>query len=261
MRTAVTVITLTVGLAASASYGAFGDILSSWPSPKYPATMDANGLAFEGEYIWIKGVSSYSSGVLKCTKAGSLVNEIGFTYHAMDVTDGLAFDGIYLWTIYHLPNGTPTYDCYYKFTTNGSYAGGFRTHPGTSGYSISLSWDGQCLWTDERYHSPIKAEKYTTAGSLVGTFAIAPNWNTAAGYYNHQLWAGGDDGYIYGMAIGASTLAGSFAAPGGSCAAVGFDGEYLWTADKNTPQYIYKVDIDVVDVEPDSFGKIKGIYR
>jgi hypothetical protein len=86
-------------------------------------------------------------------------------------------------------------------------------------------------------------------------------WNTAAGYYNQQLWAGGDDGYIYGMAIGASTLAGSFAAPGGSCAAVGFDGEYLWTADKNMPQYIYKVDIDVVDVEPASVGKVKALFR
>jgi len=42
---------------------------------------------------------------------------------------------------------------------------------------------------------------------------------------------------------------------------VGFDGEYLWTADANSPQYIYKVDIDVVDVAPGSFGKIKGIYR
>jgi hypothetical protein len=42
---------------------------------------------------------------------------------------------------------------------------------------------------------------------------------------------------------------------------VGFDGNYLWTADANRPQYIYKVDIDVVDVEPGSFGKIKGMFR
>jgi hypothetical protein len=63
------------------------------------------------------------------------------------------------------------------------------------------------------------------------------------------------------MNIGASTYVASFAAPGGSCAAVGFDGEYLWTADRNTPQYIYKVDIDVVDVAPASVGKVKALYR
>jgi hypothetical protein len=59
----------------------------------------------------------------------------------------------------------------------------------------------------------------------------------------------------------AGGLVASFPAPGGSCKAVGFDGEYLWTADANTPQYIYKVDIDVVDVAPASFGKIKGMFR
>jgi len=84
-------------------------------------------------------------------------------------------------------------------------------------------------------------------------------WGTAGAYYNHQIWAGGG-AYVYGMVIGGALVA-SFPAPGGSVRAVGFDGEYLWTADANIPQYFYKVDIDVVDVEPDSFGKIKGIFR
>jgi hypothetical protein len=85
---------------------------------------------------------------------------------------------------------------------------------------------------------------------------------TDAGYYHNQLWhAGPAPGtYIFGSGIGGPLVA-SFGAPGGSCAAVGFDGEYLWTADRNTPQYIYKVDIDVVDVNPGSFGKIKGMFR
>jgi hypothetical protein len=53
----------------------------------------------------------------------------------------------------------------------------------------------------------------------------------------------------------------ALAAPGGSCGAVGFDGEYLWTADKNRRQYIYKVDIDVVDVAAASVGRVKALYR
>ncbi len=74
------------------------------------------------------------------------------------------------------------------------------------------------------------------------------------------LLALGAGAYIYGMNI-AGPLVGSFPVPGGPCRAVGFDGNYLWTADGNTPQYIYKVDIDGVDVEPGSFGKINGMYR
>jgi hypothetical protein len=254
----IIVLIFTAILAANAC-AYMGQVLNSWPAPG--AYLQINGITPQGEYIWLKSRYCEEGGVYKCTTNGSVLNNVGFPYHGYNESSGLAFDGQYLWTIYYQPSGTPTYDCYAKYTTNGSNVAGFSLHPGKSGYTKSVSWDGQYLWTDEWQYTPLKAGKYTTAGSLVGTFAIAPNWNTAAGYYNHQLWAGGDDGYIYGMAIGASTLAGSFAAPGGSCAAVGFDGEYLWTADKNTPQYIYKIDIDVVDVNPDSFGKIKGIYR
>ena len=78
-------------------------------------------------------------------------------------------------------------------------------------------------------------------------------------YYKRQLWYCSDS-LIFGVTLNGS-IVGSFNAPGGWAVSTAFDGEYLWTADKNMPQYIYKVDIDVVDVEPDSFGKIKGIYR
>ena len=260
MKKIAGIVTLTALLSVTA-YGGIGQILASWPSPKYPNAMDANGLAFEGEYVWLKGSMCESSGVLKCTKTGSLITEISFPYHGYDLSSGLAFDGQYLWTIYYQPSGPVRTDHYVKYTTTGSETGAFGIHYGYAGLSRSVSWDGQYLWTDEHRYTPTKAGKYTTAGSLVGTFAMAPNWRTAAGYYNRQLWAGGGDGYIYGMSILGASVVGSFPAPGGSCRAVGFDGEYLWTADANTPQYIYKVDIDVVDVEPGSFGKIKGIYR
>jgi hypothetical protein len=204
-----------------------------------------------------------SSGVLKCTQAGSFVNEISFPYHGYGKSYGLAFDGAYLWTIYHQPQGPIRYDHYVKYTTTGSEVSGFILHPDIAyRESVSVSWDGQHLFTDERRkNQPVRAGKYTTAGTLVSSYNIPQKWGTGAGYYNRQLWAGGGDGYIYGMSILGSSVVASFPAPGGSCRAVGFDGDYLWTADANTPQYIYKVDIDVVDVEPDSFGKIKGIFR
>jgi hypothetical protein len=257
MKNALKTVTLTALLTATA-YAGMGQIVASWPSPKYPNTIEVNGIAFEGQYIWIKSISAETNGVLKCTKSGSFIKEISLPGWHWEDSSGLAFDGEYLWTIHHQFQW-PREDVYAKYTTNGSRVSFFTLH----GYPLydssqSVSWDGQYLWTDER-RTTVKAGKYTTAGSLVGTFAMPTGWGTAGAYYNHQIWAGGG-AYIYGMNI-AGALVASFPAPGGSVRAVGFDGEYLWTGDANKPQYFYKVDIDVVDVEPDSFGKIKGIYR
>jgi hypothetical protein len=256
--TILSAVTLLVGFA----HAGMGQILASWPSPKYPNTISINGIAFEGEYVWVKSIDAESNAVLKCTKSGSFVNEISFPYHGYGESYGLAFDGQYLWTIYPQPQGPIRYDHYVKYTTTGSEAYVFLAHTNRSGFSKSVSWDGQNLWTDEwRTGSIYDAGKYTTTGSLLATYTMPPHWSTAAGYYNRQIWAGGLDNYVYGMSILGSSVVASFPAPGGSCRAVGFDGDYLWTADANTPQYIYKVDIDVVDVEPDSFGKIKGMFR
>ena len=244
------------------TYAGMGDVLTSWPAPKTYNVI--NGIAFEGEYIWLKHWRCEGGAVYKCTKSGNVVNEISFPFHYYDTSYGLAFDGIYLWTIYHQPVGIPKYDHYVKYTTNGSVASVFWAHKyPLYNSSKSISWDGQYLWTYEKLASQSKydAAKYTTTGTLIGTFTVPGVWRTDAAYYNYQLWTGGSSGYVYGMNIGAGTLVGSFDAPGGSCGAIGFDGEYLWTADKNTPQYIYKVDIDVVDVAPASVGRVKALYR
>jgi len=237
-----------------------GDVLTSWRAPRTYNII--NGVTFEGDYIWLKDWWCEGGAVYKCAKSGSVVKEIGFPYHGSGESNGLAFDGTYLWTIYFPLQGPVRRDHYVKYTTTGSEAGGFVAHPDILYLpSVSVSWDGQYIWTDERRKGvDTKAGKYTTAGSLLGTFSVPGKWSTAAGYYNHQLWAGGPGNYIYGMVIGGALVA-SFPAPGGSCGAVGFDGEYLWTADRNKPQYIYKVDIEVVNVNPDSLGKIKSLYR
>lgn|GEM_PF-1991616 len=246
------------------AYAGMGDVLTSWPAP--PSTFNrVNGITFEGNYVWVKDRVCETGGVVKCTKSGSIVKEIGFPYHYWNDSYGLAFDGTYLWTIFHQPVGAMLFDHYVKYTTNGSEAGGFVAHPLPAYYrSLSVSWDGQYLWTDERRYSQERpdASKYTTTGTFVASFAMPAYVATAAGYYHNQLWHGGltPGPYIYGSGIGGQVVA-SFPAPGGSCYAVGFDGEYLWTADRNTPQYIYKVDIDVVGLNPGSFGKIKGLYR
>jgi hypothetical protein len=252
-------ITIVAFLLPAAGDAGIGEVLSSWPAPE---NIVANGIAFEGEYIWLKHGTCEYGRVFKCAKSGSVVKEISFPFHAMEISYGLAFDGTYLWTIYHEPVAT-RYDYYVQYTTTGSEVKCFALiRWPVYRRSICLSWDGQYLWTDEWRGSTVYAGKYSTGGSLLSTFTIPNVWATDAAYYNNQLWYGGPQPWdtIYGGVIGGAVV-GSFPAPGGSCYAVGFDGEYLWTADRNTPQYIYKVDIDVVDVNPGSFGKIKGLYR
>ena len=262
MKNAI-VFAAVAALLAVVAYAGMGDVLTSWPAPKTYNVI--NGIAFEGEYIWLKHWRCEGGAVYKCTKSGSVVKEIGFPFHAYDTSYGLAFDGTYLWTIYHQRVGLDKCDHYVQYTTNGSVASVFWTHKYPLYYpSVAISWDGQYLWTDERRSGQSKpdAAKYTTAGSLLGTFAMAKYIATGSGYYNNQMWYGGPQPWdtIYGGFIGGAVV-GSFPAPGGSCYAVGFDGEYLWTADRNTPQYIYKVDIDVVDVAPASVGRVKALYR
>jgi hypothetical protein len=169
---------------------------------------------------------------------------------------GLAFDGEYLWTVYEYWH-IPYHDDYWKYTTTGSYAGGFMGY-GFNWGRRGVTWDGGYIYSDSVSHKTV--EKYTNAGTLVATFSMPVTIYADMAYYKRQIWYSNATGLVYGVKLNGSVVA-SFAAPGGSCAAVGFDGEYLWTADRNKPQYIYKVDIDVVDVNPDSFGKIKGIYR
>jgi hypothetical protein len=261
MNNVIKILMLSFLLPAAGDAG-MGDVLTSWPAPA--STFDrVNGIAFEGDYIWVKDRVCESRGVVKSTKSGSVLGEIAFPFHGYGSSYGLTFDGEYLWTVYRQPVGIDRCDHYVQYTTNGSVASVFWAHKYPLYYpSVAISWDGQYLWTDERRTGiGTRAGKYTTTGTLIGTFSVAGVWRTDAAYYNNQLWTGGNDGYIYGMNVGASTFVASFAAPGGSCYAVGFDGEYLWTADRNTPQYIYKVDIDVVDVNPGSFGKIKGMFR
>ncbi len=255
MKKVIALAALTA-LAASAAHAYLGEVLASWEVPL--TYLEINGIAFEGEYIWLKDKISQSERkrVLKCTKSGSVLSSISFPYSPAMYSFGLTFDGEYLWTIYEWWH-IPYLDDYRKYTTTGSYAGGFWGHLNYWG-SQAIAWDGEYILTHFP-HRP-RAEKYTTAGTLVATFPMAVGVGSDMGYYKRQLWYYGGGGLVYGVTLNGSVVA-SFAAPGGSCAGTAFDGEYLWTVDKNRPQYVYKVDIDVVDVAPASVGRVKALYR
>jgi len=65
---------------------------------------------------------------------------------------------------------------------------------------------------------------------------------------------------MYNVTTRGSVVA-SFPVPGGGEAAgTTFDGRYLWLIN-GTNNWVYQIDIDVVGVNPDSFGKIKGLFK
>ena len=166
MKKVVALAALTA-LGAAAAHAYLGEVLASWQAPG--TYLEINGIAFEGEYIWLKDKLSHSERkrVLKCTKAGSMMTSIAFPYPPpVFYSRGLTFDGKYLWTVYEYWH-IPYYDSYRKYTTTGSNAGGFWLHVNYGPESEAVAWDGQYLWTDEkRKGSETLAGKYTTTGTV-----------------------------------------------------------------------------------------------
>jgi hypothetical protein len=256
MRTtaAITVLALMIPPAAEA---AVGDVIASWETPKPGGGF--NGIAYDGEYVWVKNCLSDSGWVYRCTFYGRVVSQIGLPYSSPSYFSyGLTYDGEYLWTNYQY-NKFPICDNYRQYTTTGSYMQEFVLHVWYGSQSRVVTWDGLYLWTDTPDHR--YAEKVSTAGSVVARKPMPLEMASDAAYYRRQLWYYGGDGLVYGVTLNGSVAA-SFPAPGGSCDGAAFDGEYLWTLGGTSyPQYVYKVDIGVVGVAPASVGRVKALFR
>jgi hypothetical protein len=236
----IIITTLTGLFIVAPAFSGFGEVVSSFPVPPKTGT---RGLAWDGAYLWFAGEPHPF--FVRTNRAGSTVGsfKIGATYTYIE---GLTSDGEYLWYSWH-ELGRGYY--YYRINTGGSLVGSFMySWPyGTGG----LTFESPYLWCG--------AAKYTTTGSLVATFNSSIGLGDL-GWYGHKLWAGGADKRIYNITTTGSIVA-SFAVPGdGHAAGKTFDGEYLWLINRDN-KWVYQVDIDVVGMNPGSFGKIKGLYR
>jgi hypothetical protein len=227
---------------AGASYGRLGDVVSSFPVPPNTGT---RGLAWDGSYLWFCG-GPYAK-FLRTTTTGSVVSSFVYGGTPTDYR-GLTFDGEYLWfsDSYVGPGGGFEYQ---RLTTTGSFVRRFIT----GAFDPGLAWEPpRYLWL-----GPFKV---TTTGSLISSFNPPFYLNSDLGWYGHYLWNGGPNDRVYKISTKGSVVA-SFPVPGGAPASgITFDGNYLWLVNP-TAGYVYQVDIEVVGVDPGSFGKIKGIYR
>jgi len=240
------ILTLTL-LVATSAFGAFGDVISSFPLA--PVLGASRGLTWDGVYLW----SCDNLWVYRLTTAGSIVSSFRVSPAGYAQLWGAAYDGSYVW----ISEQTLSNPCAVsRFTTTGSRVGGFTVYE-TSGFYDGLTWDNGFIWLD--------GKKYTTIGSIVSSFGIgAPFHDTA--FVGHYMWANGPDlTYVYEWTTTGSLVA-SFAIPnGGQAAGKTFDGQYLWVVSSyvmaSAPPYAYQIDIAVTGVDPASFGEIKALYR
>ncbi|NIT35059.1 MAG: hypothetical protein GTN49_00935 [candidate division Zixibacteria bacterium] len=123
---------------------------------------------------------------------------------------------------------------------------------GAGGFGPGVTWESPYLWCGPA--------KFTTGGSFVTSFNPPFALGTDLGWYGHKLWVGGPGNRMYNVTTNGSVAA-SFPVPaGGKAAGTTFDGQYLWLIN-DTNGWVYQVDIDVVGMNPGSFGKIKGLFR
>lgn len=243
MRTVAIVLTATILLLAmGAAWGAFGDILGSFPAPdQLPIA-----LAWENAHLWVY-----------CIDPPCLVYRVnpnnGSVYTSFSPPTargrGLTWNGTYLWYGVYSPN------VIWRLSTGGSIRGSF-TIPA---YYGGLSWDGTYLWATSRI--PGTFWRVTTTSSVVSSFTtfFEPRDPGFDGRYlidatNSPL------NMIYRL-----TTVGSVVQlvpppadyPWGCC--VG--GGYLWISTAQGTNRIWRLDLGPVDVVPASLGRVKGLFR
>jgi hypothetical protein len=215
-------------------FAAFGEVVSSFKMP--PVTYNCEGLAWDGEYLWSCG--SPTVYFVRLTTTGSIVSSFRIGGGEYGYAEGATWDGAYLWDSWHVPG----YDAVLtRQTTNGSAVGGFRldlTRP------AGLAWENDGIWCYKT--------KYTTGGSVIASFKMMGDVLDMA-WDGHYLWSGNKQLTTTG------SLVQSFRLPAtGYPRGTTFDGNYLWIG---LERWAYQIDIDVVGMNPGSFGKIKGLYR
>lgn len=238
MNTLVKVI-VAVFILANPLWAGFGSVVASF---HMPITLSYYALTWDGSYLWTCG---YSSSIFaRVTTTGSLVSSFSLIQSPPKFFEGAAFDGQYLWS------GMVQTDHGYfdRYTTSGSHVSGFSTN----NPHVGMTWNGVHLLLGNR--------KYTTTGSFVSSFPYPSRGLSDMAWYHGYIWSGSNTAYVY-QATENGAVVGSFVGPNNhGISGLTFDGQYLW-AMGSPVGWCYKIDIDVVDVEPGSLGRVKSVYR
>jgi hypothetical protein len=231
--------------AAGPASARFGEVVSSFQLPAI--LYYSKAMAWDGSSLWVCGFQRRY--IFRFTTAGSMTASFPLGGGRGNYR-GATFDGRYLWVSEKLDEPKPQRVFFTRYTRQGSVVGIF-SHCPWPGYDAGLAWAKGYL----------RADNYVlgTSGSIVRTFR-APFYLHDLAWDGRYLWsARWSDFYMCRFTNRGSVVA-SFKVPGGTYESSGaaFDGSYLWLINKG---WAYRVDIDVIPVEPVSLGKVKAIFR
>jgi hypothetical protein len=92
-------IMLALALAPALAFATLGSVVSSFEMPTGPTYMNAYGMAWDGEYLWICGWGPTYT--WRLTTTGSLVSTFLIHGGGYGEFHGATFDGQYLWFSEH----------------------------------------------------------------------------------------------------------------------------------------------------------------
>lgn len=202
----------------------------------------AGGLTFDGHHLW---TSLYASGydyyVFKVdTSNGALIDTL---QAPRNNCYGLAFDGQYLYFLYHYFSGDQHV---YIMDTTGSVVDSFLT---PALYMAGITFDGADLWL-AAYYDPdgmfYKVNK--NDGSVIKTLPAPDNQPWGLAFDGNNLWMVDYYGnMVYEVDTSNGSVIESFPSPGANPTGATWDGQYLWVVAKNpnssTGWAFFKIDV------------------
>jgi hypothetical protein len=236
--------------AAAAAWGAWGEVVSSFPAPG----SQAGGLAFDGTHLWFADYTNTSSTIYKMTTSGGYE---GQWVKPWPYVMGLAWDGTYLWA-----DSLSTRYVYQVNTSDMSVVSSFY---GPSAHMMGMGCDGDYLYVND--WQDVRVAKVTYAGSMRQLIPVSPPSPSGVTIIDEYLWTTTRDYWnppnalcVQAYKSNGSAIA-SFQCPDSQAMDLAFDGIYLWVSGFTT-KTIYCVDIEYTkSVNPTSLGKVKALFR
>jgi hypothetical protein len=236
--------------AAAAAWGAWGEVVSSFPAPG----SQAGGLAFDGTHLWFADYTNTSSTIYKMTTSGGYE---GQWVKPWPYVMGLAWDGTYLWA--------DSLSTRYVYRVNTSGMTVVSSFYGPSAHMMGMGCDADYLyindWQDRR------VAKVTYAGSLRQLIPVPSPSPSGVAIDGAYMWTTTRDYWNPPNALCIQTYKSngsvitSFQCPDSQAMDLAIEGNYLWVSGF-TNKYIYKVDVTPpTAVTPTSLGKVKALFR
>ena len=256
MKVKIIIVVGAAAYAATASWGAVGDVISSFPWP------NARDAYRDGDYVsCVAGTNT----LRRYTVGGSLAGTVALSgLTAADDADHCVA-GAGRMTV--IGGGNRLFD--YR-VSDGSLIRSYAAPPGTTGYGYS---PGHAYYF---VHSGADVRRYTTAGSLVSSFtvsysagpiAVADRFRNRAGNY---VVVGSKLSFYARVYTGTGSLVTSFVLPAVTYGCVCGPGApsthgttYWCNVRRGTDFYAYQIDLGNtnVAVAPTSAGRIKALFR